>query len=1389
MLCMALFGLGLNAVHAESIEPEQAKRAVSRWLNTGRPLEKNLGKSVREVRTVNTDGTKFYVVKLEGGGFVVTSSDTQIEPIICFSPSDDLVEEEANPLWAMLTKDLPAREKALKERRKAKSLNGTENQQSEEELRWAELLVDRQLRKSNGFQPYIDFADIRVMPMVESKWGQGVNSINGTGESCYNYYTSLQCGCVATAMAQIMRYHKFPTTAVEPQTFICKGPLNSTSEKTMKGGVYDWDNMPLIPESDPKVAWYAGGATKEQREAIGKLTYDCGVAMRMSYGLFESTAYAGFAFDPLVNIFGYSSAHAYHNGRSALSADLTKKVILTNLDAGYPVLLGIVESNYNRTGHAVVGDGYGFESENNIYIHINMGYDGDQDAWYNLPNIAEYDAITDVVYNIIPDKTGEIVSGRVLDKNGRIVRNATVTASSSDGTFHEDVQVSDKGIYSFVVPSDANLVITAAYGELSNTISAQVGTSKDLTYWNFENGRYSGNTTCGNSWGNDIVLSELELEAPDELTITETVLPSGEEGIAYDAQLQLTGGSAPLHFLGPKDIYKETFAESNSFDSTRGEAIPVEGHFVDQWGGSDGYETINIPFDFPFGRKINTSLEVNTRGDIIFENGSINVLNCWGDFDTFRVESSAESLTLTWGDQRSATIYPDGKIRIAYGNVIEWADRNTQVIADGWSAVFDEKESYSDYYGANDLVIIPSGIPIGLSLDESTGRLTGKPQLAGTYNFDVTVADNDGNVLTKNMAMEVEASTNHKPVITEFGPEPTDGKVFAEAYSTTTFYVSATDNETPDGDLTYNWYLDGKWVGTGSSYDYVGTIEDINRRDHTLSCKVSDDIWEERVSVSWPIKLTATFYVNANYEPDYDLPLGTEENPYYYIPYDLSDGDIVLVAPGYYQSINFHSVKKCKVIATDGPHVTFIEYVSASGGKGKGKGDKDDKSEPNAPDNYNTIDGFTIVGVEYMESNLSGLNVKNCIINNHVNSVFLQNSILVNTVVANNAYLSFYDNKLYNCTVVNNGCEIDGNIEAHNSILWNNGSSAGTAVDQENDPMLWDAANGMFFLRPGSPCLNAGNNDEIYPGMNKDIIGNDRVQDDTVDLGAYEGVGLAAIKNLNADGNTIALEIDEIEGEQVLCATQPVALLNGADNYYRSTVDFYTPELTYTRNFPDNDFNAIYIPFSMSYSDWAQYGDMYRIDNIFTNDADDDGNPDSWALRVLKLKSNAKTEPNTPYVFKPKQAGEVTFRVENAKLSKAAELSIDCSNTQYEFEFKGTNDKFTIYPDSYFFISNNSMLQYSDQTVSLRAFRWYMGIYDKEWHELVNPSGFNPTANSDAKKIHIFSDSDYATGIHLLDAPANVSAPKVYDLSGRKLNSITKPGMYIVNGNKVFINK
>jgi hypothetical protein len=282
-------GLAFNGL-AEPVSSSLAARAVNTLISQGDQMECPIDGAVSSVRRCTaTNGAAFYVAKLAGGGFVVTSADTEIDPIIAISPEADLVEDSNNPLWVLLTSDMAARKDDLAVSSKARTKlmrAGASGAApiSDAAARWANLIAPAAAASpasgakllsagagggSNSGKSKI--SDVRVAPLLKTKWGQDYVA----GKPCFNYYTPghYVCGCTATACAQILRYHKFPNAAVTPHTFECSVDGFSWL-LTQKGGVYDWDDMPYVP---------SGKMTTAQRKAIGKLTYDVGVGVGMSY--------------------------------------------------------------------------------------------------------------------------------------------------------------------------------------------------------------------------------------------------------------------------------------------------------------------------------------------------------------------------------------------------------------------------------------------------------------------------------------------------------------------------------------------------------------------------------------------------------------------------------------------------------------------------------------------------------------------------------------------------------------------------------------------------------------------------------------------------------------------------------------------------------------------------------------------------------------------------------------------------------------------------------------------------------------------------------------------------------------------------------------------------
>ena len=510
----------VGGLSAAPVTPNQAKTAVRRWLNDDSALGCPLQGAVSEVRTCTPmNGASFHVVKLAEGGFVVTSADTRRAPVVAFSSGADLAEDDANPLWVLLKKDLAIRTEGESAGGGVRLMGAAQSEvESANEAQWAKLLGDGpQLMSAQGI---VSVSDVRVAPFVQSKWDQGKV---GSG-NCYNYYTpnNYVCGCVATAGAQIMRYFRYPTASMPQFTNPNCAVGGVARTLTTQGGVYDWDAMPLEPSSS---------MTTSQRQAIGKLTSDVGICCSMGYDT-EANGGSGtggyLLVHALTNHFGYANALAYGNDGELSGTDAMKNALLSNFDARLPILASVS----GHGGHAIVGDGYGYK-DNSLYIHFNMGWGGSNDAWYAPPALGtssyNFNALDGFVYNIFTNgiPNGVICSGRVLAAGGTPVANATVSYSRQGGSAGSNgivsgndvgyVLTNEKGIYAFIL-EPGRYTISASSGGASAVdvveLTANVGLPLALpdSYW------LSPKPEVHNRWGVDLVLSDIASVAEPQFT-------------------------------------------------------------------------------------------------------------------------------------------------------------------------------------------------------------------------------------------------------------------------------------------------------------------------------------------------------------------------------------------------------------------------------------------------------------------------------------------------------------------------------------------------------------------------------------------------------------------------------------------------------------------------------------------------------------------------------------------------------------------------------------------------------------------------------------------------------------------------------------------------------
>lgn len=530
---MALLALPL-AVLGRVVSSTEAASAARAWAREGAHLGARVGEVVESVAAqYTTNDAPFFVVKMSGGGTVFTAGDTEVAPIVAFTAAaeDFSTLDPKSPVWALLNRDLSSRTRVrvppaarnAQPKRALLALSSGAALAAAEELRaspdaneraWGELLAaDANSGKRLMAAPKASIGDVCVAPLVRSKWSQSTHNDARSGKATYNFCTpqtnepfsagiytvtndgihNAVCGCVATAMGQLMRYHKYPDAdnAVTNRLKHTCWFDDKKIELTMQGGVYDWDLMTLEPKTDPSL-------TEDNRRAIGKITSDAGISVGMMYTLDDSGAFLSDVSAALRSTFHFGQAYFYclswdgSAGSTTMFNDtMLNKAVFANLDAGFPVLFGITGAG----GHAIVGDGYGYDG-GDAFVHLNFGWSGSSDVWYNLPNIGtgyNFDAVNEIVFNALPrEKKGAILSGRVYDVYGKPAAGAAVKIYKREPReVLAETNTCASGVFAFVLPPAIYDVEIAFAGGLQAAKRIGVslnpptdGTSGDKTYTN-----------------------------------------------------------------------------------------------------------------------------------------------------------------------------------------------------------------------------------------------------------------------------------------------------------------------------------------------------------------------------------------------------------------------------------------------------------------------------------------------------------------------------------------------------------------------------------------------------------------------------------------------------------------------------------------------------------------------------------------------------------------------------------------------------------------------------------------------------------------------------------------------------------------------------------------
>ena len=208
-------------------------------------------------------------------------------------------------------------------------------------------------------------------------------------------------GCVATAMAMIMRYYQYPAHGTG--TFTYTGGSDGAKTVNLEDLPFDWNN--ILP------SYHRNNYNQAQADAVATLMLACGASLNMDYDKDGSGANTSVVNKLLKNNFGYHKDAAFISTENSDNPEETifywgEDAVRPNLDEGHPLIFAGYPS-LGQSGHCFVIDGY--KVENDIYYyHVNWGWGGAGNCWCLLTKL-EDDAGRNyaghnlqMVYNIYP---------------------------------------------------------------------------------------------------------------------------------------------------------------------------------------------------------------------------------------------------------------------------------------------------------------------------------------------------------------------------------------------------------------------------------------------------------------------------------------------------------------------------------------------------------------------------------------------------------------------------------------------------------------------------------------------------------------------------------------------------------------------------------------------------------------------------------------------------------------------------------------------------------------------------------------------------------------------------------------------------------------------------
>lgn len=363
------------SLFAEHVDPETARKVATIFLNN------NGAKTTQLTDLSKAAGFDNLYIFNANPGFVVMAADDCVKPILGYSltgkfVAEDMPENVSSWLQGYNDEIQYAIENGVKSTAEAKQV-------------WDDLIQGK--AGASRTTAVVD-------ALIKTTWSQDTPYNNLCPYDSDDNKRTLT-GCVATAMAQIMNYWKFPSQGLGSHSYIPSNhPKHGVQFADFGATPYDWSNM--------LNSYNESSYSNVQANAVATLIYHCGVSVDMDYDYSQAeTSHIGSSASTynvmyaLENHFNYAP-YMHYESKGSYSEEEWINMLKQELDNQRPLQYRGSKTTTGG-GHSFVCDGY----DNNNNFHFNWGWSGNYNGFYSVKSMcpnAAYTKDQEAIFGIQP---------------------------------------------------------------------------------------------------------------------------------------------------------------------------------------------------------------------------------------------------------------------------------------------------------------------------------------------------------------------------------------------------------------------------------------------------------------------------------------------------------------------------------------------------------------------------------------------------------------------------------------------------------------------------------------------------------------------------------------------------------------------------------------------------------------------------------------------------------------------------------------------------------------------------------------------------------------------------------------------------------------------------